>query len=223
MDKFCTHALESLLRGSNWEAKFKEFYFNVCPRFKDFSTSSFSASYADGSGFDVLMFEAYRNFITFFDLNIHIYLDQMGVSLTTLEESLANNLREGDSSAESLYSQFEMYGDFLKFSAIMKSKFQETFLNLESERLKPEGTIIFNEGFSKDGSFEVPQPHLQSTVSAENSGSTKIPKKGRSVRVLWDIENVPIMKSMGGLATLAHLNRFARALFRRFNLLIVNV
>ena len=207
MDKFCTHALESLLRGSNWEAKFKEFYFNVCPRFKDFSTTSSLASYDDGGAFDVLMFEAYRNFITFFDLNIHIYLDQMGVSLTTLEESLVNNLREGDSSAVSLFIQFEMYGDFLKFSAIMKSKFQETFLNLESGKSTTDETLITKEVSLVEGSS---LSYNDNPVYAENSPVGKLSKRCRAVRVLWDIENIPIMESLGGLETLVQLNKYVR-------------
>jgi hypothetical protein len=131
MDKFCVHVLESLLRGSEWEEKFREFYYTVCPRFKNFNYNKEVPSISnvdDGSGYDLFMFDAYKDFLSLFDLNIQTYLDKMGVTQTTLADSLALNLKEGDSSAERLYSLLQMYGDFEKFSYIMRCKFEEIFM-----------------------------------------------------------------------------------------------
>ena len=185
MEKFCPHALESILRGNDWEAKFRGFYYSVCPRFKNFSSSSLSPSsvIGDGSGFDIQMFDAYRDFIAFFDSNILVYMNDMGVSLSAFEKSLALNIKEGDSSALNLYHQLEMYGDFLKFSLIMRTKYEVTFLLGSTSAISPDTTIT-------------------TPTKADN-----LMQKGRSVRVLWDIENVSIQKKIGGLRTLQHLNR----------------
>ena len=188
MEKFCPHALESILRGNDWEAKFRGFYYSVCPRFKNFSSSSLSPSsvIGDGSGFDIQMFDAYRDFIAFFDSNILVYMNDMGVSLSTFEKSLALNIKEGDSPALNLYHQLEMYGDFLKFSLIMRTKYEVTFLLGSTSTINADTTI--------------------DTAKTESS-NLNLPQKGRSVRVLWDIENVSIQKKIGGLRTLQHLNR----------------
>lgn len=195
MDNFCVHVLESLLRGSEWEEKFRDFFYTVCPRFKNFHNSKELPSISDGddgSGYDLFMFDAYKDFLSLFDLNIQTYLDQMGVTQTTLAESLALNLKNGDSSAERLYSLLQMYGDFEEFSYIMRCKFEEIFLSFKI----PEESII------------LPDKQLIQSDSSNRQHLTDASKT--MVRVLWDIENIPVAKGMGGLNTISKLNSFLK-------------
>jgi The ARF-like 2 binding protein BART len=200
MDKFCIHALESLLRGSDWESKFRTFYLSVCPRFKSYIESSISN---DGSGYDLLMFDAYKDFLSFFDLNIQRYLDEMGVTLSTLGESLFSHLVENDSSAMNLRDQLEMYGDFDKFSMIMRTKFQETFTdqkfksNASTENIC--GTLEENSPPTTECETALLQVKAVTTTGPA-------PARSRAVRVLWDIENIMVSRDIGGLNTLTRLN-----------------
>ena len=197
MDKFCIHALESLLRGSDWESKFRTFYFTVCPRFKSYIESSIIN---DGTGYDLLMFDAYKDFLAFFDLNIQCYLDEMGVTLSTLGESLFSRLVENDSSAMNLRDQLEMYGDFDKFSMIMRTKFQETFLN---QKLKGDANSENIGGTIEDDSSIT---ECETVVFQGKPVKANGPARSRAVRVLWDIENIMVSRDMGGLNTLTRLN-----------------
>jgi The ARF-like 2 binding protein BART len=200
MDKYCIHALESLLRGSDWESKFRTFYFSVCPRFKSYIESSISN---DGSGYDLLMFDAYKDFLAFFDLNIQHYLDEMGVTLSTLGESLFSHLVENDSSAMNLRDQLEMYGDFDKFSMIMRTKFQETFTG---QKLKLDVNTGIICGTLDENS--PPITECETTVLQVKPDKTTgpAPARSRAVRVLWDIENIMVSRDIGGLNTLTRLN-----------------
>ena len=197
MDKFCIHALESLLRGSDWESKFRTFYFTVCPRFKSYIESSIIN---DGTGYDLLMFDAYKDFLAFFDLNIQCYLDEMGVTLSTLGESLFSRLVENDSSAMNLRDQLEMYGDFDKFSMIMRTKFQETFLN---QKLKGDANSENIGGTIEDDSSIT---ECETVVFQGKPVKANGPARSRAVRVLWDIENIMVSRDIGGLNTLTRLN-----------------
>ena len=197
MDKFCIHALESLLRGSDWESKFRTFYFTVCPRFKSYIESSIIN---DGTGYDLLMFDAYKDFLAFFDLNIQCYLDEMGVTLSTLGESLFSRLVENDSSAMNLRDQLEMYGDFDKFSMIMRTKFQETFLN---QKLMGDANSKNIGGTIEDDSSIT---ECETVVFQGKPVKANGPARSRAVRVLWDIENIMVSRDMGGLNTLTRLN-----------------
>lgn len=197
MDKFCIHALESLLRGSDWESKFRTFYFTVCPRFKSYIESSIIN---DGTGYDLLMFDAYKDFLAFFDLNIQRYLDEMGVTLSTLGESLFSRLVENDSSAMNLRDQLEMYGDFDKFSMIMRTKFQETFLN---QKLMGDANSKNIGGTIEDDSSIT---ECETVVFQGKPVKATGPARSRAVRVLWDIENIMVSRDIGGLNTLTRLN-----------------
>ena len=202
MDKFCIHVLESLLRGSDWERKFQTFYFSVCPRFKSFTESSISS---DGSGYDLLMFDAYKDFLAFFDLNIQYYLDEMGVTLSTLSDSLSSHLIENDSSTVNLRDQLEMYGDFEKFSMIMRTKFNQTFGDQKlTSDVNPANIRETLEQIGEPSSLIVDSEHavLQGKPSVRIAGSAR----SRAVRVLWDIENISVSRDIGGLNTLARLN-----------------
>lgn len=198
MDKYCIHALESLLRGSDWESKFRTFYFSVCPRFKSYIESSISN---DGSGYDLLMFDAYKDFLAFFDLNIQRYLDEMGVTLSTLGESLFSHLVDNDSSAMNLRDQLEMYGDFDKFSMIMRTKFQETFTDQNS---KSDVSTEINGGTIEGHGH--PVPTAECAVLQGKSVKSHGAARSRAVRVLWDIENIMVSRDIGGLNTLTRLN-----------------
>jgi hypothetical protein len=200
MDKFCIHALESLLRGSDWESKFRTFYFSVCPRFKSYIESSISN---DGSGYDLLMFDAYKDFLSFFDLNIQRYLDEMGVTLSTLGESLFSHLVENDSSAMNLRDQLEMYGDFDKFSMIMRTKFQETFTDQKFKSYASTENICRTLEENSPPTTECETALLQ-VKAVKTTGPA--PARSRAVRVLWDIENIMVSRDIGGLNTLTRLN-----------------
>lgn len=198
MENFCVHALESLLRGSDWEEKFQLFYHTVCPRFKNFNRRSeqSSSDVDDGSGYDLLMFDAYKEFLSFFDDNIQIYLDKMGVTQSTLADSFALNLKNKDSSAERLFALLEMYSDFEKFSYMMRCKFEEIFVVPKIiEETKISSSLPENLG-------------LQS-ITPNHQRQTDAPKT--VVRVLWDIENIPVPKVLGGLNTISKLNSFLKS------------
>mmetsp|Transcript_18479 Transcript_18479/g.17789 ORF Transcript_18479/g.17789 Transcript_18479/m.17789 type:complete len:191 (-) Transcript_18479:53-625(-) len=147
--KFCVHALESLLRGSDWENKFRDFYYTVCPRFKAFNRCKEQPSRrdgGDGTGYDLIMYDAYKDFLSLFDLNIQKYLDQMKVSHFTLADSLALNLRHGDSSAQRLLSLLEMYTNFEKFGHIMICKYEEIFVSKKRDESEVSVSLFEKQG-----------------------------------------------------------------------------
>lgn len=189
MDTYCTFAIESLLR-SEFESKFKEFYFTICPRFKNFNERQLDSS---GNGLDLLMYEAYRDFIVFFDSNIQLYLDKMGVTLEAFEDSLSKQIDAGDSSAISLLEMMNSYSSFLKFSSIMETKYIETF----DQKSEQQNIEILPEA----------EPVDIEKVATAIHGMNINDNKGKAVRCLWDIENISIPKGVGGVGAVTKLNR----------------
>ena len=201
MDKFCIPALESLLRGSEWDEDFRCFYLTICPRFRSFTTSR---DICDGSGYDILMFDAYNDFRAFFDSKLEIYLAEMGISFETFSKSLTLQLTDESSVALKLQSHLEMYCDFEKFSIIMQSKFEESFAVKSLEPFKHNQ----EDGSSLNLISVLPHDREGVRIQQEQSSDKNvIPIRPRAVRVLWDIENIPVSKNLGGLNALSKLNR----------------
>ena len=204
MDKFCIHALESLLRGSEWDDDFRCFYLTICPRFRSFTESR---NYSDGSGYDILMFEAHNDFRAFFDSKLQIYLAEMGVSFETFSKSLTLQLIDESSVALKLQSHLEMYCDFEKFSIIMQSKFEENFAVKSLDFLKHYEDAGPKSISVRPNSQDI-IAHQDAVIQDEwNSYQNVLPIRSKAVRVLWDIENIPVKKNLGGFNALSKLNR----------------
>jgi The ARF-like 2 binding protein BART len=203
MDKFCIHALESLLRGSEWDEDFRSFSLTLCPRFRSFTKSR---DICDDSGYDILMFDAYNDFRTFFDSKLQIYFAEMGITFDTFSKSLTLQVVNESSVALKLQSHLEMYCDFEKFCLIMQSKFEESFPVKSPNSLKrdePSSKVISIQ------SHNLPIT-VHEDVRVQNdqcSDQNVLPIRSKAVRVLWDIENVPVSKNLGGLNALSKLNR----------------
>ena len=209
---YSTHALESILRGADFRAKFDGFCRTVSPRFRGFRSNFYAK---DGTGYDHIMSNAHRDFFDFFDGVIEQYLIEMNISEEVLLAATAKNMESGDLSAERLFEQFKTYEDFERFGMMMEDKYNELFGN--------KGQDISSTSSSKDTSSSSSNTNHSIHDGSKSSlpvtavaaaGATAPGKRFRSVRVLWDIENIAAMQTQphhGGVnPTMTILYNFLR-------------
>ena len=124
--RYSTHALQSVLTGSDYITDFNAFCRTASPRFRHFRSQMESSS-ADGTGFDLAQEDAHRSFCDWFDDVLARKLEEMGVTEAELERATSRNLQLFDSSAQRLLEQLQLYEDFLQFGKMMQDKYDEIF------------------------------------------------------------------------------------------------
>ena len=204
---YSTHALESILRGADFRAKFDGFCRTVSPRFRGFRNNFYAK---DGTGYDHIMSNAHRDFFDFFDGVIEEYLAEMNISEEVLLTATAKNMESGDLSAERLFEQFKTYEDFERFGMMMEDKYNELFGN---KGLQDLATAVSPSSNSPKHSSSSSTNH-STRDETKSSAAIVTGKRLRSVRVLWDIENIAAMQTLphhGGVnPTMTILNNFLR-------------
>jgi len=176
------HFVESHLRHSKGEA-LEEFIRNTAPKFEGFRETR-ERIITSGKGFDVSLFVAHVDYVRLLEDRVKGLLSQIGVS----QESFVNALNRGDENDAVVCALKEFlvrYQSFDSFAEMMEDKFQKLYAHGGAGMLQN----------SK-------QQSLPPTPSA-------LPK--RYCRVLWDVENVPVPKRLGGLKTVQGLSAFLRA------------
>jgi hypothetical protein len=203
MDKYCIHALESIVRSSEWANTFEPFYRLNCPRFENFEIVL--KDLARGKGLDLLTFKVYQEFQNIFEETVNSYLSDMDVSFDAFQKSLEAALKRGDTVGESLLNSFEIYEDFEAFGRMMESKFNAIFGDGNEEKKYGGGS---GDGEQlKSGDMLIRQP--AKAVECDSPAEPESARRSRySVRVLWDIENIFIPKSLGGLETVRRMQDF---------------
>jgi hypothetical protein len=122
LQRYVVHAVEAILRGSEWEGDLGTFFKTNCPRFQDFS-----ANYGDAGKYvdlDLQMTVVHLEFVALVEDKIKGVLREMGVTAQVFLDSAQLNLALKDEAVARLFAATE-YHDFHEFARMMERKCQQ--------------------------------------------------------------------------------------------------
>ena len=165
-------------------------------------------------GIDHVVSNAHRDFFDFFDGVIEQYLAEMNITEEVLLAATAKNMESGDLSAEWLFEQFKTYEDFDRFGMMMEDKYNELLGSNGQDNVAVSSSPSSSPKYSSSSSTSKHDGSKSSLPVVEATAATPAGKRLRTVRVLWDIENIAAMQTQphhGGVnPTMTILNNFLR-------------
>lgn len=188
-------AVEAYFRY-NSEALFTDFIRANAPRFQNFRESN------RDKGFDLQMFLVQKEYLALVESKLSEYLQSLNITEARFMKASSEAMgKEGDKSSgnarvvEELIDSFNRYRDFESFGEMMEDRFLLAF-PAERARLRSMSA----------GSSGEPVPDPPASVTTSGAVSQKC------VRVLWDIENIPVSRHVGGIRTVKRLTDFLKGL-----------
>eukprot|EP00605_Chrysophyceae_sp_TOSAG23-4_P002780 GSChrysophyteH1.ASY1.ANO1.3064.1 assembled CDS len=183
-------AVESLLRNSTntsdgdyTDEDMMQFLSSNCPRFEDFSQLNGDGSaVGSGKGIDVQMFLVHREYCEALESRILNYLEKINVLPSRFRGACGHIMNEPWSSPE-------------KQAAMTLIQYVERYQDF----------CLFG------NMMEISSSTARNSTDINASTSTTPEISRQSVRVLWDIENIPVPRVLGGLSTVEKITAFLRA------------
>ena len=162
------------------EALFGPFIATSCPRFENFRADS---KINTGKGLDINQFVVHREYLTLVEQKLSELLLSLGTSEATFAKAAEAALQDDNSKAvEELIAISNKYLDFGAFGEMMEDEFIRNFR----------------------------KEQMPSSSTMDAAITPDIPSGGKIVRVLWDIENIPVSRRVGGMATVQKLTAFLK-------------
>jgi len=201
MSECAPHIIDSVLRCLNWDEEFNVFFRLHCPKFVNFRPElemdcSLSASHTEflSTLESTLMRQVQRVTCDPMIDSIRIFA-AIGKNIRRAEGFTPDPLQTKVCS--SIVEQLDRYMDFLQFGDMMRCKCEELYNSESSTAL----ATVPSSGTA-----------LASSTDFSPAAST-IGRDGlKNVRVLWDIENVPVQRRLGGLETVKRLHLFLESI-----------
>lgn len=190
---FSVYYVEANLRHS-YDAVFADFLRFNSPKFDCFRKNR-NQILVSGRGYDVSIFQCHVEYVRTLERTVKSLLDKIGVP----QERFVNALsRCEDPPIKSLMWTLTRYQDFDSFAEMMEDHCNSTYIRGAAPAYHHETAVTASSSSSPSSSLHT-QPQPQNTAR-------------KSVRVLWDLENVPCSKKMGGMRTVTALQGFLRSL-----------
>ena len=183
--------VEANLRHT-YDAVFADFLRLNSPKFDSFRRNR-NQILVSGRGYDVSIFQCHVEYVRTLERTVKSLLDKIGA---TQERFVSAISKCEDAPIKSLMWTLTRYQDFDSFAEMMEDHCNSTYI-----RGAPAGDHREIAAPSSSSSSPSSSPHTQ----AQNTVR-------KSVRVLWDLENVPCSKKMGGMRTVTALQGFLRSL-----------
>lgn len=194
--------VEAKLRSSESLAiDLKRFYELVSPRYENFH-NLLQSGLRSGKGLDVSLTEGYEEFNRIIESHIAIILENAHINQTDFVEAISTSLDQNDPIATSLLklAYSDSHDTMITFCEMMEEKFQSIYKDCESSGIN--GRQYDIEVALQKSNRDVDR---QATISSMSHSNRNI---WNHVRVLWDIENIPVTKRHGTLATIDKLHKF---------------
>ena len=199
------------MRNEQWEHDLQSFYSTNSPRFVNFhatvqtNKAQFDSNHHDsinkedrGIGMDLQMTLVHQEYVALIEEKLNKLFVAMSINATEFIQSMKLNLDCNDETVGRLYKVISAYHDFIEFGVMMERKYIELY-EKTAEKVTSTGTVDKNI-YDKGGS---------SIISIDQSLKPMTSASMRICRVLWDLENIPVMQK-DGMYTVAQLHRFLR-------------
>jgi phosphoribosylanthranilate isomerase len=139
-----------------------------------------------GTGFDLQMMNCYFEYREMITALTDEWIVEMGLNIDIFSGILENLSCLHDDSAASLLQMLDTADSFIEFALMMESEYFRIY-SIDRER------------------------RIEAPVSSGSSSSVVAGQHQMCVRILWDIENVSVSKSQGGLKTVSNLREFLKS------------
>ena len=223
--------VESWIRNNN-HSIFGQFIQSNCPRFENFRKSKKEVR-RDGKGYDLQMFMVHQEYKTILENRLVEFLTSINItqesfvaaSKSALEGSRSSHetsdkdastegSNEYQQSVNQLLIMVNKYHDFESFAYMMEEEFCRIYnkpIPATPGENNNNNHTLSNETLDHMNNPDKEEAHSfsQAILASYNKLDTKYIK---NVRVLWDIENIPVSKYIGGLRTISILNDFMSAM-----------
>lgn len=125
-ERFILHAVESHLRGNEWNSILSPFFTTNTPRFQTFGSlrNVATGTYTD---IDIQMHLVHVEFKTLVEDELQHIIARMGSTEERFAELIALELPAGDETVARLYSTLTSYQDFVSFGKMMQEKCYELY------------------------------------------------------------------------------------------------
>ena len=225
LQRYVPHAAEAIMRNEQWEMDLLPFYTTNSPRFINFqsiiirskiaSSSSSSSSSSkqqhhhnttdrdqkviiednNGIGIDLQMTLVHQEYIALIEEKMNKLFVAMNITASEFIHSMKSNLDCNDEAVNRLHTVISTYHDFIEFGSMMQKKYNE----LHSRTAVCDTTITDDSATTSD---------VRSTI--DHSRKPMVASSMRICRVLWDLENIPVVQK-DGMYTVGLLHRFLRS------------
>lgn len=140
-----------------------------------------------GTGFDLAMMDCFFEYRNLMSSITEELVAEFNMTMASFADALESLHSLHDDSASSLMLMLSAADSFVDFALMMESQYSRIYPSTETaKRYDPE---------------KVPNTSSKAAVGQQHM----------CVRVLWDIENVSVPKSLGGLKTVANLREFLKS------------
>jgi acetolactate synthase regulatory subunit len=180
--------VESKIRNDvDLKEKLAIFYRSASPRFANFQENTKKGAQT-GSGIELSLYDSYDEYSRIIENYISSLLAAINISPTSFAKAVEHHYNEDNESVmillKFIYCLKEHH--FIDFCLMMESKFLELYSH-------------------KASSVQQSQASSTAVVIETKPSAHQLTKH---VRVLWDIENIPISKKQGGLTVVSKLQQF---------------
>jgi len=233
MQRYVPHAVEAIMRNGQWEQDLQAFYTTNSPRFVNFHSIIIRSTIVateeavssdreqqyhhntstvrdlkviedNGIGMDLQMTLVHQEYISLIEEKLNKLFVAMSITSNEFIQSMKSNLDSNDETVGRLHKVVTTYHDFIEFGVMMEKKYYELHSRaidtmadnkLDLNLITHGGTIVST---SDDKS---PIVHSRKPMVASSM---------RICRVLWDLENIPVVQR-DGMYTVGLLHRFLRS------------
>lgn len=174
--------IESCLRHSYADV-FHDFLKNNSPKFENFRSTR-NKILVSGKGYDLSIFTCHVEYIRLLEQTVKNLLLKISLPQERFVIAALHHTDSNDVAIKSLMWTLTRYQDFDSFAEMMEDDFNEQYL--------------------------YPQQKLSATIIPDSVSASSAAHK-KSVRVLWDIENISVSKKVGGMRTVTAINNFLKS------------
>jgi uncharacterized LabA/DUF88 family protein len=216
LQRYIPHATEAIMRNQQWEMDLLPFYTTNSPRFINFqsiiipsnidpsSSSSFNKQQHhhnfcrdekgiiedNGIGFDLQMTLVHQEYIALIEEKMNKLFVAMNITASEFIHSMKSNLDCNDEAVNRLHQVISNYHDFIEFGSMMERKYNELYSRAAVD------TTLTDDATTRSPIVQSRNPMVASSM--------------RICRVLWDLENIPVVQK-DGMYTVGLLHRFLRS------------
>lgn len=209
LQRYVPHATEAIMRNQQWEMDLQPFYTTNSPRFINFQSiiirskidaSSKSNQNAgrdqksiiedNGIGIDLQMTLVHQEYIALIEEKMNKLFVAMNITASEFIHSMKSNLDCNDEAVNRLHKVISNYHDFIEFGSMMERKYNELYSRAAVD------TTLTDDATTRSPIAQSRNPLVASSM--------------RICRVLWDLENIPVIQK-DGMYTVGLLHRFLRS------------